>query len=93
MALGAVSGVAWEREVVRLAPGDTLLLYSDGVTEAQNTEGALFGEERLLEIARANRGRPARELQEALLGTLDHFTGDAPQSDDITVMVVTNDEW
>ncbi|MGB5933599.1 MAG: SpoIIE family protein phosphatase [Anaerolineae bacterium] len=88
MALGVVEDVTWKQEAVQLAPGDVLVLYTDGVTEAQNAQEAFFGEERLLEIAQANRGRSAQDIQDALIADVHEFVGDASQFDDITLMVV-----
>ena len=67
MPLGIARGVTWEQDVVQLAPGDMLVLYTDGVTEAQDGREAFFGEERLLEVVRTNLERPAQDVQDALL--------------------------
>ena len=56
MPLGILDGVTWEQRAVRLAPNDVLLLYTDGITEAQNAQEAFFDEERLREVVRANLG-------------------------------------
>jgi serine phosphatase RsbU (regulator of sigma subunit) len=86
--LGIFEGETWEQSVVQLAPGDVLVLYTDGVTDAQDEHEMPFGEERVLETARANLGRPARDVQDGLIAAVQEFVGDAPQFDDITVMVV-----
>jgi sigma-B regulation protein RsbU (phosphoserine phosphatase) len=65
-----------------------LVLYTDGVTDAQDAHETFFDEERVLESAQANLGRPAQEVQEAVIAAVQEFVGDAPQFDDITVMVV-----
>jgi serine phosphatase RsbU (regulator of sigma subunit) len=88
MALGVVKDVAWERGRVRLAPGDVLILYTDGATEALNAEGEVFGPERLLAVAQASLGQAAHEVQEALLAEIHGFVGDAARSDDLTLMVL-----
>ncbi|NIO68863.1 MAG: SpoIIE family protein phosphatase, partial [Anaerolineae bacterium] len=88
MPLGIAKGVTWEQGVVQLAPGDMLVLYTDGVTEAQDGQEAFFGKERLLEVVRTNLGRPAQDVQDALLAEVHEFVGDAPQFDDIALMVV-----
>jgi serine phosphatase RsbU (regulator of sigma subunit) len=92
MVLGVVEDAAWKQETVQLAPGDLLLLYTDGVTEAQDAEGSFFGPQRLLETARSNSGRPAGAVQDAVLAEVRRFVGGAPQFDDITVMVVVRDD-
>jgi PAS domain S-box-containing protein len=86
--LGIFEDMTWEQRTVQLAPGDMLVLYTDGVTEAQNVQEAFFGKERLLEVARTNLGRPAQDVQEILIAEVHEFVGDAPQFDDITLMVI-----
>ena len=86
--LGILDGVTWEQRAVRLAPNDVLLLYTDGITEAQNAQEAFFDEERLREVVRANLGRSARVIQDSVIAQVGAFVGEAPQSDDITLMVV-----
>ena len=87
--LGILEEANWERGTVAIEPGDTLLLYTDGVTEAQTSEGLMFGEEQLLAAARANAGRPAHEVEAALLAAVHAFVGQGPQFDDLTLMIVT----
>ena len=70
----------------RLQPGDLLVIYSDGVSEAQSDAGEFFGEERLLEATLANRHLPVNELVEALAHTVVTFSG-REQEDDITLVV------
>ena len=76
------------KSAVQIARGDVLLLYTDGVTDAQNSEGAFFGGERLLEVVQAQVGHSAQDMQDALLAEIQGFVGDAPQFDDITLVVV-----
>ena len=89
--LGMFEDMTWEQRIVQLAPGDLLVLYTDGITEAQNRQEEFFGEERLLEVVRANLGRSAQGLQDALMAQVREFVGDAPQFDDITLMVLVRD--
>ena len=86
--LGILDGGTWQQRVVHLAPGDVLLLYTDGITEAQNAQEAFFDEDRLREAVRANLGRSAQDIQDSVIAQVGAFVGDAPQSDDITLMVV-----
>jgi serine phosphatase RsbU (regulator of sigma subunit) len=88
MALGVVDEATWQQETVQIEPGDVLLLYTDGVVEAQDPDGQFFGRERMLEVARQQAGRPAQETQEALMAALEAFAGSEAQSDDITLVVV-----
>lgn len=71
-----------------LVPGDGLVLFSDGVTDAQNEGGDEFGEARLLEVLRTAAGLPAQLLIDRVFDALDRFAGHAPQFDDITMLVV-----
>ena len=65
-----------------------LLLYTDGITEAQNAQGAFFDEDGLREVVCANLGRSAQNIQDGVIAQVGAFVGDAPQFDDITMMVV-----
>jgi sigma-B regulation protein RsbU (phosphoserine phosphatase) len=86
---GAMPGLAYTTERFTMAPGDTLFLYTDGVTEAMNAEGGLFGEDRLLErLASLPAGNTAREMIEAVGAAIGAFTGGAEQSDDITMLAL-----
>jgi sigma-B regulation protein RsbU (phosphoserine phosphatase) len=91
MALGVVDTEAWEQATARFAPGDVLVLYSDGVTDAENRHEAAFNQERLQACVRANLERSAQEIQSALLDEIQEFVGQAIQFDDLTLMVVIRD--
>jgi serine phosphatase RsbU (regulator of sigma subunit) len=86
--LGIVGDTSWEVNTAQIPPGDALVLYTDGVTDAQGQDGAMFGQDRLLRVLRACRGRSAREMEEAVLSAIHEFVGDAPRFDDLTLMVV-----
>jgi len=94
MALGVTGDAAWEQESVQMAEGDVLVLYTDGITEAQNAQGAFFGTERLLGVVQAKLGSPvlqvswAQGLQDAVIAEVHEFVDDASRSDDLTLMVV-----
>jgi sigma-B regulation protein RsbU (phosphoserine phosphatase) len=88
IALGVVPDVSIAATTLDLRHGDILVLYTDGVTEAFNDQNEAFGEERLKEFLRANRARPAQAVLEGLVAEIRAFTGTAPQSDDITLVVV-----
>ncbi|MBX3066464.1 MAG: PP2C family protein-serine/threonine phosphatase [Anaerolineae bacterium] len=87
--LGIFDDVTWRETSVTLRTGDALIVYTDGVTEAQNSEQELFGEDRLLSSVRGHLRESAETLQTALLADVRNFTGDAPQFDDITLLVLT----
>jgi serine phosphatase RsbU (regulator of sigma subunit) len=88
MALGVQSGETWQQQTVQLVPGDLLVLYTDGVCDAENGERDRFGPERLLEVLSGQAGKPAQEVLAALLAALHDFAGSEAQSDDITIVVV-----
>jgi phosphoserine phosphatase RsbU/P len=73
---------------VELRRGDTLLVYSDGVTETWNPDGDEFGEEGLLEMALRGRGLDAATLQDEILRGLDRFAEGAKATDDRTLIVL-----
>ncbi len=77
--------------VVQLMPGDTLMLYTDGVTEAQDEDDSFFGDERLKSLLLANAGRSANMIEDKVIAALYDFAGDAPQYDDITLMVIVRE--
>jgi serine phosphatase RsbU (regulator of sigma subunit)/DNA-binding NarL/FixJ family response regulator len=88
MPLGVVEDATWKQSTVQLAPDDVLVLYTDGITDAENEKGSFFREDRLLETAKANLGRSAQDIQDALIADVREFVGNAPQFDDITLVVV-----
>ena len=91
MPLGVLDDAEWQCSREHLAPGDTLVLYSDGLTEAHDENYCLFGAERLLETAQAHVGQPAAAIVDALMETVRAFRGTAPQSDDMTLVVITRE--
>ncbi len=87
-ALGIMEDLTWEPKQVTLGEGDVLVFYTDGVTEAQNRENIVFGDERLLNCVRENTAGTAEEIHHAILESIQNFVGDAPQFDDITLIVL-----
>jgi serine phosphatase RsbU (regulator of sigma subunit) len=71
---------------VQLAAGDTLVLYTDGVTEAENVQDEQFGESRLIETMLAQRHLPVRSLLETIVETVQKFS-EGEQADDITLVL------
>ena len=88
IALGLVPGIEYRQNTVALAPGDTAVLYTDGVTEAMNGEGEFFGTERLQETFASAPPTDAREANETVFRAVHSFVGDTPQSDDITCLAL-----
>jgi serine phosphatase RsbU (regulator of sigma subunit) len=85
--VGIFPQASYEEESIALEPGDLVILYSDGVTEALNAHGEQFEEERLQECLRGAEARPAGEVLERLVAAVHGFAGSYPQADDITALV------
>jgi sigma-B regulation protein RsbU (phosphoserine phosphatase) len=88
MPLGLFPQREYESRSFTLEPGDLLLLYSDGVTDAMRHDETDFGVERTVEVLRACRHLPAAEIEDRLFEAIDEFASGAPQFDDITAMVI-----
>ena len=85
--LAGMEGVCYRAGEITLAEGDRLFLYTDGVPEATNTENKLYGEDRLLTFMNENNSIEAVNLLPALKSNIDEFVGEAPQFDDITMLM------
>jgi sigma-B regulation protein RsbU (phosphoserine phosphatase) len=87
MAMGVLPDIEYEDQEVHLEPGDVLLLYTDGIVEASNAGRQMFGRDRLKEVTRKNRRESAADLAECISDAVGAFVGDAPQFDDLTLVV------
>lgn len=88
IALGLIRDASYPVGGGRLMQGDVLLIYSDGITEAFNSSGEEYGEQRMEELVRRHRGSTAQQILGALFEDVTHFAGTAPQHDDMTAIVV-----
>ena len=88
LVLGAIEGVQFKSGSLRLNPGDALMMYTDGVTEAENNVHDQFGTERLEAELAGLKGTSSRQIVESVLDRVHAFTDGAPQSDDITQLVI-----
>jgi serine phosphatase RsbU (regulator of sigma subunit) len=79
-------------ETIALQPGDLYLLFTDGISEAMNARDDLFGETRLGQLVETHAHLPSEELRERMLREIAAFVGDAPQHDDMTMILVKVDE-
>jgi sigma-B regulation protein RsbU (phosphoserine phosphatase) len=91
MALGLFEDREYREGRVQLEPGDIVLLFTDGVTEVENAAGEEFGEARLMEIARRQRGRPAATAVAEVLEEAVRFGGAGELGDDATLLVLAVD--
>lgn len=87
--LGALEDSVYHEKELRLLPGDSLFLYTDGITEAANKNNELFGEKRLLDCCRELAGQSSREIVEQVTETVGGFVVGAIQSDDITLLTIS----
>lgn len=88
VSLGFVEEVDYEAMEIVLTAGDSLLLYSDGVTEAENENRELFGEDRLIDYLQIAGSRPRGE---GLIDVIEQWRGNAPVNDDLTVLEIWSD--
>lgn len=86
--LGVIGGFAYQEQAAKLEIGDTLFLYTDGLTEAENTRHEQFGEERMGELLAAHAEQSPQELTETMHQAVAKFVGDAEQSDDLTMFAI-----
>ena len=86
--LAGMEGVRYRAGEFTLSPGDRIFLYTDGVPEATNADNKLYGEDRLLTFMNQNEAMAATELLPALKANIDEFVGEAPQFDDITMLML-----
>ncbi len=86
--MGIFENIELEEREVNIAPGDLLVFYTDGLTEAMDEEHHLFGEQRLHAVITAHPKASAQELLDAIMTAVYTFTNLAPQSDDLTLFVV-----
>ncbi len=84
--LAGMDGIKYRKNEFTLAPGDEIYLYTDGVTEATDSENNLYGEERLLALLNSMGDLSGEEICRAVKADIDAFVGDAPQFDDITML-------
>jgi sigma-B regulation protein RsbU (phosphoserine phosphatase) len=86
--LGSFGASTYDEVTVELKPGDLFVFCSDGISETFSESGEEFGSARVMDVARENADRPAREIVGAIFAAMQAFRGDAPQTDDQTVVVV-----
>jgi sigma-B regulation protein RsbU (phosphoserine phosphatase) len=90
--LGVLPEAVIEEKTAVLEPGDCLVLYTDGITEADNAAGDFFEDERLEAIIASQPWDSADDLLQAIVAAVEQFTGDTPQADDFTLVVARREE-
>ena len=88
LALGVLPDARYEERPLALRPGDVLVLYTDGVSEAEDENGALYGIERLEALVRSQPQHTARELLQDIVAAVLDWTGERGPTDDLTLLVV-----
>ncbi|MFH1740315.1 MAG: cache domain-containing protein [bacterium] len=85
---GALDGVTYRTDSLVLSPGDSIFLYTDGVTEAMNNSNELYSDDRLLQALSNFDGKSPEDLINDVMKNITEFTGGAEQSDDITILTL-----
>jgi sigma-B regulation protein RsbU (phosphoserine phosphatase) len=88
MPLGIDSESTWHEETIQLVPGEVLLLYTDGVTDAQNSQGEFIDRQTVLNCIYKNIDLPLHSIQESIFDEIHQFVGGAPRFDDITLVII-----
>ncbi len=88
IALGVVDDIALQSVDIPLSPGDIMVLFTDGVTEAINEQNEEFGQARLVKAIRETRMLSAREIRKHIFDEINRFAGNQQQADDITLIVI-----
>jgi sigma-B regulation protein RsbU (phosphoserine phosphatase) len=86
--LGVFDEIELEEQAIDVAPGDLLVFYTDGVTEAMDEQHQLFGERRLKALVAANHGASAGQVLQSVVDAVRQHAGHVAQSDDLTLLVV-----
>jgi sigma-B regulation protein RsbU (phosphoserine phosphatase) len=88
MALGIREECVYPNNTARLAPGESILTFSDGVTEAMEQSGQLFGKARLMAALARKCGQHPTDIVAGIVSDVDRFIGVTPVADDVTVLAV-----
>ena len=88
LALGMMNTIQFTQGTSTLKAGDSLIVYSDGITEAMNEKEEMYEEERLIQLLSTTRGLDPSHIMEAILKSVSEFIGQVEQSDDISLIVV-----
>ncbi len=89
--LGLFPDSSWNQSAVQLNHGDVLIIYTDGISEANNSLGEFFDEKGLVESVKKYLGKSAQQIADGVLSDVKNFIGDNPQSDDIALIVVVRE--
>ena len=90
--VGVTPSFPYNEETIKLHPGDSLIIYSDGITEAMDKKEEEFDEDRLEEAIKKHINEPAAEMLENLINEVKQFTMNTPQTDDMTLVIIKRDK-
>jgi phosphoserine phosphatase RsbU/P len=88
MVMGMFPEASYRKDQITMRKGDLVLVYTDGVSEAMNAKEEEFGEDRLMQLVKPKLHRSASEISDVVLVGVEEFVQDAPQHDDITLVIV-----
>jgi serine phosphatase RsbU (regulator of sigma subunit) len=88
MPLGVDEGNTWGQDEVRIAPGEMLVMYTDGVTDAQNSDEEFIDRKVITNVVQQNIGKSVYEVQQGILDRVHNFVADAPRFDDLTLVIL-----
>jgi hypothetical protein len=91
-ALGITSKSAYREQSVRLRKGESILVYSDGITDARNEHGTHFDEKRLMDLMPSLKGLGAADMGKSVLSAVDRFVGEARPNDDLSLVILQRKE-
>ncbi len=91
MPLGLYDDQDWQQRKIQLDPGDLVVMYTDGITDAQNPLNELYGMDRFIKNLQAKRKHPPAELEKLVLEDIDRFLDSAPQPDDMALVILKKD--
>jgi serine phosphatase RsbU (regulator of sigma subunit) len=91
MPLGIDEENSWGQDDIMIHPGEMLLMYTDGVTDAQNSDGEFIDKKIILSAAQQGLGKTVSDIQQDILDKVHKFVGDAPRFDDITLVILGRD--
>jgi sigma-B regulation protein RsbU (phosphoserine phosphatase) len=88
MPLGVDEENTWGQDEVRIAPGEILVMYTDGVTDAQNSDEEFINRKVITNVVQQYIGKSVDEVQQGILDKVHHFVADAPRFDDLTLVIL-----
>lgn len=86
--IGLFEDTFYEMQQTTIVPGQTLFLYTDGLTEARNAQGHLYGRNRLIELTKQLTEMSPKEIVDATIAEMEHFARNTEQSDDLTILAI-----